>query len=559
MRERIDSIPNNFFRTAIFLALILILPSSLAYGFYKAIPIQNFQAVSIVSGTGTVNLIIWTWAILQLGLNYIFIRRNKQKKLVSLNLFSILILVMTIKILTKAIALKGTPLPSSDIRGDLLNIVNWAQQAEISYWSGNMYPPIWPTILGNTARLLDVHVLDVVKPAEFILMVISPALILFVWRLFLDSWMALVITINQALIYDFDYKKIVLNLLIPLVIYIALRLKSLTSTGIKLQTEFFLYGLFLGFLTLLYSSYLYWLVPLLASLILISFFSKSRLLYFELKSFLYLGLAFTMGPLAYSRIGISYEIYNLTLILILILLISTWKLNKVKGYLFTFFISGVLLALVAAFIGLREKDVWVEGGIEKNNPTIGAIMSLRESSLVFLALFLVALFYLIKVKKFVLIFSILGGAYVSSIIFMYLILSQMQVTQRVDLWPRAGEVQGYSLNLLFLLMFLFLIDYIKNIPKIEEAFSQKQNNALLFSATLIVLLTSYVALTLGSAFYSSMPYHSFTGAWYAHQGCSNPHEDPMLSKVFENNPDIQTFLRENCSSANWPEIPKIVQ
>ena len=559
MRERIDFIPNNFFRAAIFLASILLLPSSLAYGFYKVIPIQNFQAVSIVSGTGTVNLIIWTWAILQLGLNYIFIRRNKQKKLVSLNLFSILILVMTIKILTKAIALKGTPLPSSDIRGDLLNIVNWAQQAEISYWSGYYYPPLWPTILGNTARLLNLHVLDVVKPAEFILMVISPVLILFVWRLVLDSWMALVVTINQALIFDFDYKKIVLNLLIPFIIYIILRLKSLTNTGIKLKTEFFIYGLFLGFLTLLYSSYLYWLIPLLALLTFASFFSKARLLYFEIKSFLYLGLAFALGPFAYPRIGISYEIYNLTLILFLILFISTWKLNKIKNYLCTIFISGVLLAFLAAFIGLRERDVWVEGGIERYNPTIGAVISFRESNLVFVALFLVVLFYLIKVKKFVLIFSILGGAYVSSTIFMYLILSQMQVTQRVDLWPRAGEVQGYSLNLLFLLMFLFLIDYIKKIPKIDEVLSQIQNNTFLFSAAIIILFISYVASVLGSAFHSTMPYHSFTGAWYAHQGCSNPHEDPMLSKVFENNPDIQTFLRENCSSANWPEIPKKVQ
>jgi hypothetical protein len=53
-----------------------------------------------------------------------------------------------------------------------------------------------------------------------------------------------------------------------------------------------------------------------------------------------------------------------------------------------------------------------------------------------------------------------------------------------------------------------------------------------------------------------MPYHAFTGAWFAHQGCSNPHEDPMLSKVFENNADIQEFLRQNCPNVSWPAIPK---
>jgi hypothetical protein len=57
--------------------------------------------------------------------------------------------------------------------------------------------------------------------------------------------------------------------------------------------------------------------------------------------------------------------------------------------------------------------------------------------------------------------------------------------------------------------------------------------------------------------HGSMPIQGFNGAWFAHQGCSNPHEDPMLSKVFENFPEIQNFLRKNCSNVNWPVIPPL--
>jgi hypothetical protein len=175
-----------------------------------------------------------------------------------------------------------------------------------------------------------------------------------------------------------------------------------------------------------------------------------------------------------------------------------------------------------------------------------------------LAIFLLVIFaflILILLKKDITIILILIAIYLSSATFMYFIASQMQITSRVDLWPRALEVQGYALILIFLFLFLFLIEGLITENNLIKYLNLSHINLFYLMTFILFFIGSYLVSSLGSTTHASMPYHSFTGAWYAHQGCSNPHEDPMLSKVFESNPDIQNFLRENCSAVNWPPIP----
>ncbi len=92
---------------------------------------------------------------------------------------------------------------------------------------------------------------------------------------------------------------------------------------------------------------------------------------------------------------------------------------------------------------------------------------------------------------------------------------------------------------------------------LEKIVSTASSSVLLPATFGLVLVGSYFVSTLGGQAYFSMPYHAFTGAWYAHQGCSNPQKDPMLAKVFENYPDIQDFLRAKCSSVTWEKTPPI--
>ena len=98
---------------------LVLIPTFFAYILYRNIPIQNVNPLSIVSVTASINAILWILVILQIFLNYSLIRKYSFRTIVQFNLFLILIYISTFKILIKAFSLKGTPLPGSDIRGDL--------------------------------------------------------------------------------------------------------------------------------------------------------------------------------------------------------------------------------------------------------------------------------------------------------------------------------------------------------------------------------------------------------------------------------------------------------
>lgn len=536
------------------ISILMFFPAAFAYLLYQIIPIQNVNPLSIVSVTATINLILWTLIILQVILNYPLIKKFSLKIIVEINLLLTLIYVITFAILIKALSLKGTPLPGSDIRGDLLAIVNYAKAAESQYWIVVDYPPLWPTLIGNLARILDVHVLTLFKPAEFVILMIAPILVLFAWRLTLNRWMALVITINQTLLFSFDYKTLTLNLLIPLVIFIITEIKKDVETS---SLKFFALGFLTGIISLMYFGYLYWLIPFLMGSILIMTFSKNRKRYFERNTNLYLGLGAGLGPVVYFRIVENVYLFYLSLFAVCLVSFLLQKYNFLRKMFHIIVTLGVFLGLTVSLIWFRANDTWVEGGIEKNDPTVNSIINLSGVNLSLFLLVIVGI-YLIIVNKIDLssVFSLVG-VYVSSAIFMYLIASQMQETLRVDLWPRALEVQRYSLNLAFLIAFLFVIKLLVTRYNLGSYIDFDNKNRFYFVTFILFISGSYLVSSLGSSAYFSMPYHSFTGAWFAHQGCSNPHEDPMLSKVFEYNPDIQTFLRENCPSADWPVIPKI--
>ena len=536
---------------------LLLIPIFVSYGLYKVIPIRNVEPLSIVSAAASINLIIWFFIILQILVNYPLLLKYSKIKVIQINLVIILIYVSSFKILIKALSLKGTPLPGSDIRGDLLNIVKLAEIAKSDFWSGGInpvfsqggYPPIWPTLIGNVARVLDTHVLTIFKPAEFILLVASPIFVLYLWRLVLDTWMALVVTINQSLVFNFDYKTLTLNLLIPLLIYIVLQLKDSS------QNNYFKYGVFFGLISLSYFGYIYWLIPFMISIPILLLTMQNKEKNFSLHTFVYLGLGVGLGPVIYFRLIDNFLIYYVAVIAAFILL-NFLKNFKVLYILTLAIINvGIFSGLLISFLFFRTPDTWTEGGVDNNNPTGGPLISLSEINLFIFLLLLIATLFVVKSSRGTTVIIVLAGVYLSSTIFMYLIASQMQVTYRVDLWPRAREVQNYALNLIFLVIFLFLINHFIKEFNFKRILELNSKNLFYMFSFVLLILGSYLVSTLGSLAYNSMPFHAFGPAWYAHQGCSNPHEDPMLSKVFEQRPDIQAFLRKNCPTASWSEIP----
>jgi len=539
--------------------LLLFVPVFISLIAYRIIPIQNVEPTSIVSATSAINAILWTLIVTQVIINYPLIRNYSLNLVLQINLLFILIYVSAIKILIKALSLKGTPLPGSDIRGDLLNIVNLAKIAQSQYWSGGPnpifpdggYPPVWPSLIGNIAGLLDRHVLSIFKPAEFLLLLISPVIVLYIWRLILENWMALVVATSQTLIYDFSYKTITLNVLIPALIFIVLKIKDSSPNKVLI------YGIFLGVVSMTYFGYIYWLIPLMLTIIPLILFSKDREKYINLHTHLYLGLGIGLGPVIYFRVTSEIAFYYFILF-VGYLLLFLFKNNKsILRIILSFTTLGMFIGLLWALFYFRTLDSWIYDDIDKKDPTVDSIISLNGMSIFIFLAIIIGLYFIIEQKNQISTLFMLVGIYISSSIFMYFIASQMQITGRVDLWPRALEVQYISLTLIYLLLFLFILDKFHKEKLINKFFEPNSRNYFYLTSFGLFILGSFLVSSLGSHAHASMPYHAFNAAWFAHQGCSNPHEDPMLAKVFESNPDIQEFLRENCSSVVWAEIPKI--
>jgi hypothetical protein len=138
----------------------------------------------------------------------------------------------------------------------------------------------------------------------------------------------------------------------------------------------------------------------------------------------------------------------------------------------------------------------------------------------------------------------------------------MQVTNLVDLWPRSYELFLYPFNLIILLTVLGAIQSIFYFASSNNFFKDifaKKNNSFYLSVLVLFIIFGSLSNVLGDRVYGSMPVNTFNGAWFAHKGCSNPHEDPMLAKVFETRPYIQDFLRENCWGKKWPLVAPIVE
>jgi hypothetical protein len=536
------------------LTCLVFLPVFLSFILYRIIPIQNTNPLSIVSVTASINVILWVLFILQILSNFYFIEKYSIKLIVEINLVLILIYVATFKILIKALSLKGTPLPGSDIRGDLLAIFNLAKEAQLNFWPEGSYPPIWPSLIGNFARILDIPLLALFKPAEFILLVISPIIVLYIWRTILAPWIALIVTINQTLLFDFDYKTLTLNVVIPFLIYTLIEAKKVKTNSLF---KFYGYGFFVGFFSLMYFGYIYWLIPLLAGITLISIISKDKVNKLKRQTYVYLGLGTGLGPVVYSIVLSSIYHYYVLILILLLVIISLRRYKKIENIFHFLINTGLLLVLIGAILFYRANDTWVEGGIDKYDPTVISVINLSGTNLLIFLILLLGAYFVLRTNKDITIIGALVGVYLSSALFMYFIASQMQVTYRVDLWPRASEVQYYSLNLIFLILFLYIIEILISENNYKKYFILSKHRIYLFVSLILFIIGSYLISSLGSSTYSSMPYHAFTPAWFAHQGCSNPHEDPMLSKVFETNSDIQDFLRLKCPSANWPIISRV--
>ncbi len=538
---------------------------------YKIIPIDNFSEISIVSATASIQVWIWISYVALIGLIYLGLARSKNISILNFTLMYILTLVISINLSATAMSLKGTPLASADIRGDLLGMVDFAQYAKENGWSGDLrasgdfYPPVWPTIIGNTARILGVNAIQIYKPAELILLIIGPLAIFFIWKKLTPVWVALTISIYLAATqshYFFYWKFIPLYILIPILI---LLIRKVTDEVADKRSELIdhVYGFVVGMLILTYFGNYWWAVLFMMMLSFLTFFSKNRKIVQKRQTIYYLsaGLALvppTVGSILNISISFLYAIF-IILIMINYIIEKRPKIAMFKNY---FASASIIVLYFLAFLFFRTNDDWFYGDVASANPTLRSPFSIGGLELLFIIIFTFLFVVSLRVSWLKDISIMLIGFCVSALLMRYFVASQMQVTNLVNLWPRSYELFIYTFNLIILLTVLGAIQSVFYFASSNYLFKdslEKKNNLFYLSVLVLFIIFGSLSNVLGDRVYGSMPVNTFNAAWFAHKGCSNPHEDPMLAKVFETRPYIQDFLRENCWGKKWPLVTPIVE
>ena len=539
----------------------------LSYLFYKTILINNFNEMSIVSATASLQVWIWFSYLILIVLFYFGVRKMEFEQLLEYALIYILTIIVSITVSATAMSLKGTPLASGDIRGDLLGMVDFAQYAKEHGWSGDLrasgdfYPPVWTTIVGNLARILNLDAIEIYKPAEFVLLIIGPLATLYIWKKLTPSWVALLISIFFASTQVYYWKNIPLHLLIPLIIISLKRVSSLIENRKSIILDH-LHGFIIGFLILTYFGNFWWGILLMMCISLVTLFAKSRANFLKRQTIFYLSAGTSLiPPTVGSILEISIPLlYMIFIVMIIVnLRIESYSIAKFKNL-----IIGMLIPIsyLIAFITFRTNDDWFEGDVASTNPTLKMPFSFDGVNFIFILLFLIIFVIALQIDWFKSTAIILVGFCISALLMRYFIASRMQVTNLVDLWPRSSELFNYSFNLLILLSVLAVGQVALELFYSNNLFDfvKHRTNHILYTFILVMfILFGAISNSLGGRIYGSMPINTFNGAWYAHKGCSNPHEDPMLAKVFETRPYIQDYLRRECWGKKWLLVDPLVK
>jgi len=403
---------------------------------YRVSVINNKSSGSHVSVISGLNFWFWIFSTI---LVLIVVLKLKEASIESIGYFilhSALGIIVGFNISGALLSLSGTPLTFGDIRGDLGAFVGLAENAKQTGFSGIYYPPVYVSIIGNISSLFNLQPIWMFKYFDILILLISPIILKFQYSKFLPNSITLIFVLALNLRSNLDWKNLAFYLFLGQILLIYKNKKVIDSKKDIIINYF--NGIILGTIVLTYFGHLWWsmLAVFIFSLVIIFKGKKYYLNQFSI----YLGFFLVMGPFfLQQKLGIN-ALYILILGLILCLVNLFFTLpSRISAYL-------IPLVILSILISFRTNDTWVEGNIQSQNPTVNLFGDLDFSN-TFLITFILALIYFYKQEKFQIYRYIpfyIVSLILSAMTMMYYFASRMQVTEKIELWPRA---YGSVLNL----------------------------------------------------------------------------------------------------------------
>ena len=271
-----------------------------------------------------------------------------------------------------------------------------------------------------------------------------------------------------------------------------------------------------------------------------------------------LGVALIFGP---SQVGPRFGLSGITVVTLVLLLIFlrvlSQKNNFISGSLG--YLTGLIAPTAVVFIVFTSgvNDTWFEDYMS-NNPTPNLGFGFNASGILFFLITIFGLIIAYNHKRYRSAILVLTTTFISSALMMFWFAARLEVTGKVELFPRAAGTFSFSWTVLsFIALFAILkSDYLKKLfIKIWPGGLSRAQNVFLVLVILLPLVVTHGRI-LSDSQRSIFP-RAENAEWQAYRACDNPHEDPMLAKVFEEQPFIQKYLRDNCPKVDWSATPPV--
>ncbi len=543
--------PLIIFISITFAALII------SYSMSTAISVRPKIRLSQVSAISSMQIWYWFFVTLALlALIYVYYTfKIKFTSIIEVLFYIGITLNIAFVGAASRLSLSKTPLPPGAITGDNHDLLMGMVRAEESGWSGNSYPPVWLSLVGNIARFSGNTVLEIWKPVYLLSLIVFPVLVLLAWRQVFNPLVAAAFTFFFSM-GAIDWKSLAFFVFIAMTVAIVYEIAITQEGQFKFNRKNFFLGVVLGISALTYSGYLWWSLLALLFLILGLWFSKIReerlIGVFDAT----LGFALIFGPSQVSaRFGVNGWFVIALLLAFILIRIMTQNNNFIVGVFA--FLAGLAIpaSIIILLVTTVISDSWFYPELEENPiPNIGLGFNVNGLLIIFIIGVGIILSFGEILNRIILLTSL--AIFLSAALMMFWFASRMEVTGLVELFPRASQNFSFSWSLINFIAITALLSS-RYFARLKEAIWP--TNLIFINNVFLVLLLLFPLLAIHARALSTSQEGLFprpeNGAWYAYQACDNPNENGMLAEIFRDQPFIQEFLRENCPKVDWPPIP----
>jgi hypothetical protein len=421
---------------------------------------------------------------------------------------------------TSFVALRKTPLSFGYWLGDLGVFHSLSKEAFTNGFVGSLYPPLWPTLVGNLCRLLGLEVDPSYKLISLLSLPLFIAVSLLILQRVFPPILAELISLFTAISFGIFGFKTAGNLWTQLAILWLIKVVSTRNyedsrDSIKFGLKLFSIGVFFGCSLLLYYGRFWWIISTVAVFLFLTNFLKEKRKHVQISIVNFsLGAGLAFIPMYF---GVKYSLSPLLLAAAILVVSTVWMLfnfsEMLKSKIANFFVSFISILLVVGLITYRTGDSF-KGDTGLYQSPVGSVIPDINLNHIFDLLILLILIFSVtsisapvsKVLNIQLFF--LTSNLMSTLFMLVFFAFRMFPTGKVELWPRAVETISQTWEIfIVVLIFVAMQNLYYHFQSRIQEFSIKVSSErkYLISTSIFLAVASFQSIELSQYQFSLFP------------------------------------------------------